>query len=175
MTSNEPSGRTQSPLGRSTDAKNADGYVVNCGQNPAKAVTKSFCTCSTRNAVLSAIKIRDPVTSTAVGSSIKYCSLAAASTAPVVPAPTNVVNAAVVSANRSTRFCPADEINNAFWQACSGGQRRAAELLLAHGADLNWVPDYAKGTPLDQASNIDTGRAALVSWLKERGARSALG
>src|SRR5438132_9978071 len=45
-----------------------------------------------------------------------------------------------------------EEINNAFWQACSGGQRRAAELLLAHGADLNWVPDYAKGTPLDQAS-----------------------
>jgi len=65
------------------------------------------------------------------------------------------------------------EINNAFWQACAGGQRRAAELLLAHGADLNWVPDYAKGTPLDQAGSIDTGRAALVSWLRERGARSA--
>ena len=67
-----------------------------------------------------------------------------------------------------------EEINNAFWQACAGGQRRAAELLLAHGAVLNWVPDYAKGTPLDQASSIDTGRAALVSWLQERGARSAL-
>jgi ankyrin repeat protein len=66
-----------------------------------------------------------------------------------------------------------DEIKNAFWQACAGGQRRAAELLLAHGADLNWVPDYAKGTPLDQAGGIDTGRAALVSWLQERGARSA--
>ena len=66
-----------------------------------------------------------------------------------------------------------EEINNAFWQACAGGQRRAAELLLAHGADLNWVPDYARGTPLDQAGNIDTGRAALVSWLQERGARSA--
>ncbi len=67
------------------------------------------------------------------------------------------------------------EINNAFWQACAGGQRRAAELLLAHGADLNWVPDYGKGTPLDQAGSIDTGRAALVSWLEERGARSARG
>jgi uncharacterized protein len=65
-----------------------------------------------------------------------------------------------------------EEINNAFWQACAGGQRRAAELLMAHGADLNWVPDYAKGTPLDQARSIDTGRAALVSWLNERGARS---
>jgi ankyrin repeat protein len=37
-----------------------------------------------------------------------------------------------------------EEINNAFWQACAGGQRRAAELVLAHGADLNWVPDYAR-------------------------------
>jgi ankyrin repeat protein len=71
------------------------------------------------------------------------------------------------------RDASAEEINNAFFQACAGGQRRAAELLLAHGADLNWVPDYAKGTPLDQAGSIDTGRSALVSWLKERGARSA--
>src|SRR5271165_4071997 len=30
------------------------------------------------------------------------------------------------------------EIKNAFWQACAGGQRRTGELLLAHGADLNW-------------------------------------
>jgi len=68
-----------------------------------------------------------------------------------------------------------EEVNGAFWQACAGGQRRAAELLLAHGADLNWVPDYARGTPLDQAGRIDTGRAALVTWLQERGARSASG
>ncbi len=65
------------------------------------------------------------------------------------------------------------EINGAFWQACAGGQRRAAELLLARGADVNWVPDYAKDTPLDQAGSIDTGRQALVSWLQERGARAA--
>jgi ankyrin repeat protein len=66
-----------------------------------------------------------------------------------------------------------EEVNNAFWQACAGGQRRAAELLLTRGADLNWVPDYAKGTPLDQAGNVDTGRSALVAWLRERGARSS--
>ena len=36
----------------------------------------------------------------------------------------------------------------------TGGQRRAAKLLLAHGADLNGVPDYAEGTPLDQAGSI---------------------
>jgi ankyrin repeat protein len=66
-----------------------------------------------------------------------------------------------------------DEINSAFWQACSGGQRRAAVLLLEHGADLNWIPDYARGTPLDQAQNPGTGRSALVSWLRDRGAKSA--
>jgi uncharacterized protein len=66
-----------------------------------------------------------------------------------------------------------EEINSAFWQACHGGQRRVAELLLARGADLNWVPDYAKGTPIDAASGLDTGREALVTWLREQGARSA--
>lgn len=66
-----------------------------------------------------------------------------------------------------------DAINQAFWHACAGGQRRAAELLLAHGADLNFVPDYGKGTPLDQAKHLDTGRQALVSWLGERGAPSS--
>src|SRR5947209_3879695 len=43
----------------------------------------------------------------------------------------------------------------------------------AHGADLNWVPDYAKGTPLEIAGSIDTGRTALVTWLQENGAQSA--
>ncbi len=65
-----------------------------------------------------------------------------------------------------------DAINQAFWHACDGGQRRAAELLLAHGADLNWTPDYGRGTALDQAKHLGTARQALVSWLQERGARS---
>src|SRR2546430_2040108 len=33
-----------------------------------------------------------------------------------------------------------EAVNNAFWQACHGGQREAAEYLLARGADLNWIP-----------------------------------
>jgi hypothetical protein len=67
----------------------------------------------------------------------------------------------------------AEEISNAFWQACSGGHRRTAELLLSHGADLNWVPSYAKPrTPLDAAGGHDTGREALVTWMREKGARS---
>jgi uncharacterized protein len=66
----------------------------------------------------------------------------------------------------------AGELSQAFWHACAGGQRRAAEYLLARGADLNWVPDYAEGTPLDAADSIDTRQSNVVSWLKELGASS---
>ncbi|SPE55408.1 Ankyrin [Verrucomicrobia bacterium] len=66
-----------------------------------------------------------------------------------------------------------EEVNHAFWQACHGGYRRTAEYLFARGADLNWIPDYAKETPLEIASRagLDTGRQALVNWLREKGAR----
>jgi hypothetical protein len=67
----------------------------------------------------------------------------------------------------------AGEVSAAFWHACAGGQRRAAEYLLAQGADLNWVPDYAEGTPLDAAGSRGTRRDNVVSWLRERGAISA--
>jgi uncharacterized protein len=66
----------------------------------------------------------------------------------------------------------ADEVSQAFWHACAGGQRRVAEFLLAHGADLNWVPDYAEGTPLDAASSLGTRQDNIVSWLREHGATS---
>jgi uncharacterized protein len=65
-----------------------------------------------------------------------------------------------------------DEVNDAFWQACHGGQRRTAEYLLARGADLNWTPDYAAKTPLDFAAALDTGHQALLNLLRERGAKS---
>lgn len=65
------------------------------------------------------------------------------------------------------------EVSQAFWHACAGGQRRAAEYLIAQGADLNWVPDYAKGSPLDVASSLGTRQDNVVSWLWERGATSA--
>ena len=66
-----------------------------------------------------------------------------------------------------------EEVNHAFWQACHGGYRRTAEYLFARGADLNWIPDYARETPLETASRagMDTGREALVNWLREKGAR----
>ena len=57
----------------------------------------------------------------------------------------------------------------AFWCACHGGQHRAAEYLLARGADINWV-GYDDLTPPDAAarSNADT----LEAWLRT-GARPA--
>jgi len=67
----------------------------------------------------------------------------------------------------------AGEVSQAFWHACAGGQRRAAEYLLARGADLNWIPEHAEGTPLDAASSLATRRDNVVSWLRDRGAASA--
>lgn len=62
------------------------------------------------------------------------------------------------------------EINNAFWQACHGGQRRAAEHLLHHGADVNTTVPYARGTALDAATGPDTRHDLLATWLREHGA-----
>lgn len=66
-----------------------------------------------------------------------------------------------------------EQVSQAFWHACSGGQRRAAEYLLALGADPNWVPEYAKGTPLDAVAGLGTQRENLTGWLREHGAKSA--
>ena len=68
---------------------------------------------------------------------------------------------------------PAQTVSQAFWHACAAGQRRAAEYLLSRGADLNWEPDYAQGTPLDAASGRSTQQDNVISWLRELGARSA--
>jgi ankyrin repeat protein len=65
------------------------------------------------------------------------------------------------------------QLTDAFWQACHGGQRRTAEYLLGLGADLNGAPSWGEDTPLDAADGIDTGRQALVEWLRSRGARKS--
>jgi ankyrin repeat protein len=67
----------------------------------------------------------------------------------------------------------AGQVSQAFWHACAGGQRRAAEYLLARGADLNWIPEYAEGTALDAAASLGTRQENVVGWLRERGATSA--
>lgn len=67
----------------------------------------------------------------------------------------------------------AEDVSQAFWHACGASQRRAAEYLLSRGADLNWEPDYAHGTPLDAAGGQSTRQQNVLTWLTEQGARSA--
>jgi FOG: Ankyrin repeat len=62
-------------------------------------------------------------------------------------------------------------IDQAFWHACAGGQRRAAELLLRRGADLAFTPDYGHGTVLDVAHNLGTQQSNLIEWLEQIGVR----
>jgi hypothetical protein len=66
------------------------------------------------------------------------------------------------------------DLDEAFWQACHGGQRRMAEYLLARGANINASPGYAHHqTALQVAGATDTRRQILVDWLRERGAAQA--
>src|SRR5215469_17823570 len=60
-----------------------------------------------------------------------------------------------------------DEITNAFWCACHGGQKSVAEFLLGRGADLNWV-GHDGLTPLDAATR--SGASELADWLRSRSA-----
>jgi hypothetical protein len=68
------------------------------------------------------------------------------------------------------------DLTDALYQACAGGQRRVAELLLTRGAELNAPPSWDdRTTALDAASGRSTQRDLLVSWLRAQGARSAHG
>ena len=63
-----------------------------------------------------------------------------------------------------------DQITEAFWQACHGDQRAAAEYLLERGADINWI-GYDDLSPLDNARR--SGADELAEWVIARGGRSA--
>jgi ankyrin repeat protein len=63
------------------------------------------------------------------------------------------------------------QVDDAFWQACHGGQLRAAALLLARGASLDHVPWHSKDTPLAAARKAGARRDLLATWLAERGAK----
>jgi hypothetical protein len=72
-----------------------------------------------------------------------------------------------------------EAITRAFWGACHGGQKRAAEYLHGHGADINWI-GHGGMTPLDVARRDDAERLVgrqpaedLVCWLLAQGAKSA--
>ena len=69
----------------------------------------------------------------------------------------------------------AADITHALWGACHGGRLQTAALLLARGADLDWI-GWDDLTPLDAARRAADERpeaGALVDWLVEQGARSA--
>ena len=69
-----------------------------------------------------------------------------------------------------------EEIDHAFWQACNGGQPRAAAYLLARGADIHWMPDYAKQSALEIAKAHGSTRwGILVDWLKMQGETTGQG
>jgi ankyrin repeat protein len=61
-----------------------------------------------------------------------------------------------------------DDLDEAFWQACHGGQRRMAEYLLGKGADIDAHPGYSDEAPVAIAATGDTRRQLLVDWLKKR-------
>jgi ankyrin repeat protein len=63
-----------------------------------------------------------------------------------------------------------EEITNAFWCACHGGQRETAEYLLDHGAEINWI-GHDDLTPIDAAARSEAH--GLVEWLQARGAKPA--
>jgi ankyrin repeat protein len=79
--------------------------------------------------------------------------------------------------DRVERYCthaPAptpDDVTQALWYACHGGQRAIAEYLLERGAELNWISTWDALTPLDAAARSDA--TDLVEWLRDRGAKSA--
>jgi len=64
----------------------------------------------------------------------------------------------------------AQDITDAFWYACHGGQRREAEYLFNQGANINWI-GYDSLTPLDAATR--SGAIELAAWLTRHGARNA--
>jgi ankyrin repeat protein len=68
-----------------------------------------------------------------------------------------------------------EEINDAFWQACSGGQRRIGEFLIARGADVTWIPSYANVSCLDAITAPSTRRDLFASWLREQTSHPADG
>lgn len=63
-----------------------------------------------------------------------------------------------------------ERITAAFWAACGGGHQDIAALLLAAGADINWV-GWGDQTPLDAALAAD--KVELATWLQANGGRPA--
>jgi uncharacterized protein len=62
------------------------------------------------------------------------------------------------------------EVTQAFWSACHGGQRGTAEYLLERGADPNWI-GWDDKTALDVVD--EPAAPDLAAWLRARGGKHA--
>ena len=60
----------------------------------------------------------------------------------------------------------ADDLNEALWYACHGGQRAAAQHLLERGADPAWTAPWDGLTPAAAAER--SGAETLANWVGER-------
>jgi uncharacterized SAM-binding protein YcdF (DUF218 family) len=58
-----------------------------------------------------------------------------------------------------------EETTQALWSACNGGQLAAAQYLVAHGADINWI-GWDDKTPRSVEENAE---AELAGWLRAQG------
>jgi uncharacterized protein len=68
--------------------------------------------------------------------------------------------------------CPAaEDVSRLLWAACHGGRFDTAVLVLDHGADIDWIPDWERLAPLDAAARARANR--LVTELRRRGAHTA--
>ena len=64
----------------------------------------------------------------------------------------------------------AEDVTGALWCACHGAQQPAAEYLLDHGGDINWI-GYDDLTPLDAARRSEAHELAI--WLSDKGGVTA--
>jgi len=64
---------------------------------------------------------------------------------------------------------PVADVTIAFWCACHGGQRHAAEYLLKRGADRDWASSWDGLTPLAAARR--RGAEDVANWLRTLGAQ----
>ena len=62
----------------------------------------------------------------------------------------------------------AEDVTEAFWGACHGGQLAMARSLRGRGADINWI-GWDDKTPLDAAES--NGFDGVVDWLRGIGGR----
>jgi uncharacterized protein len=58
------------------------------------------------------------------------------------------------------------QIDQAFWEACHGSQRRTAQLLLDRGAHPDARTDYSEQSAVEVAGTLDTRRQTMVEWLR---------